>query len=1207
MFIKQVTMQGFMSYRDQTIVEPFSPKHNVVVGRNGSGKSSLFLAIRFVLNDLEPPAEETRSQFIMKLLHDGVGGTASAASAMNASVEVCFDNSDSRIPIDSDEVTLRRVIGIKRDDYYIDGKHVVKSDVMNLFESAGFSQANPYYIVQQGKITKLAVQKDADRLQLLKDVAGTSVYDKRREESVKLMDETEGRRGKVDEMLAYIEERLQELEAEKNELKDYQLLDKERRRLEYNIYERELRETREQLEELERTRQAESESNHARHAEAIEVGDKIKLIDREFKALAANVRLLQDEQRGLQDDLQVAIKARAKAELDAKDLVEGVAADKTRKDLLEKDITQLQKLIADREKQLRDTVPKYESVLNQQQALEQQLAESQRRRDDLTAKQGRGAQFATVEERDAWLKQELATLTKSRQEKQKTITSMKTDITRLSQTVESQSGEIDERVADLKKRQTEVESLGHRNAELVRARDDAMNRRKALWQQDASKDAEMENLRADFAKADRNLQGTMSKSLAQAIEAIERIAREKNISGVHGPLIELFQCEEVFHTCVEVTAGNSLFNIVVDNDEIASKLISAMNAEKISGRVTFMPLNRLDPKPVSYPKTKDALPLVDKLQYHPMFKGAIMQIFNKTLICRTMDVASTLAREAKLDCITLEGDQAHRKGALTGGYHDVRTSRLEAMRAKRLAKSKLDSMSQESAKLKRMAASADEEVNKVASETQQSETRRAQLVDSDETLRLELRGLTEARDAARASLEQKQKQLATLEADLATLTSQIDSLKAEVGTQLLSTLNAADQQELRSLLDSIQSLKQQLMTSYETVTQVQSTKTQLESELQQNLKRRRAALEDELRVVSERQRDTLLQTATQTHQTTVGQVTRIQERLAQVEDALTTQNKEEHTLKQQLDTMKDRERVLREALAREGKAIEKILNKRNLLLQRREECTRKIRDLGSLPTEAFDNYQTTPLQRLYELLNKCNENLQKFSHVNKKAVDQYMNFSSQRQMLLERKQDLDKGDQAIKELLESLDHRKDAAIQLTFQQVAKNLTDVFAELVPGGHAKLVMQLKDARELEAEQASRSGDSRRLPPVEAYVGVSIHVSFTGKSSETHLMQQLSGGQKTLVALALIFAIQRCDPAPFYLFDELDQALDETHRTAVAAMIHRLSDRAQFLTTTFKPEMLKDADKVYAVTHRNKVSYIDCVSRAAALDFIAEGGDS
>lgn len=120
--------------------------------------------------------------------------------------------------------------------------------------------------------------------------------------------------------------------------------------------------------------------------------------------------------------------------------------------------------------------------------------------------------------------------------------------------------------------------------------------------------------------------------------------------------------------------------------------------------------------------------------------------------------------------------------------------------------------------------------------------------------------------------------------------------------------------------------------------------------------------------------------------------------------------------------------------------------------------------------------------------------------------------------------------------------------------------------------------------------------------AYSGIGIKVSFSG-SGETKEMAHLSGGQKTLVALTLIFAIQKCDPAPFYLFDEVDAALDRQYRQSVAQMIHELSENAQFITTTFRPELLEHAEKFYGVRFRNKVSYIDPTSRTQAYDFVTD----
>jgi len=213
-----------------------------------------------------------------------------------------------------------------------------------------------------------------------------------------------------------------------------------------------------------------------------------------------------------------------------------------------------------------------------------------------------------------------------------------------------------------------------------------------------------------------------------------------------------------------------------------------------------------------------------------------------------------------------------------------------------------------------------------------------------------------------------------------------------------------------------------------------------------------------------------------------------------------------------------------------------------------------------------------------------------------------MSFSEQKEKLVSRKDELDVGYEKIRELMDHLELQKTEAILYTFRQVAKFFTEVFDKLVPGGLGQLVMQTGNREETDLPEDGRA--SLRGFNSDSFTGVGIRVSFSGNvHAEMKEMNQLSGGQKSLVALALIFAIQKCDPAPFYLFDEIDQALDAQHRKAVADMIHELSSDAQFITTTFRPELLDNANKFYGVVFRAKVSHVECVSREKAYDFVED----
>lgn len=250
-------------------------------------------------------------------------------------------------------------------------------------------------------------------------------------------------------------------------------------------------------------------------------------------------------------------------------------------------------------------------------------------------------------------------------------------------------------------------------------------------------------------------------------------------------------------------------------------------------------------------------------------------------------------------------------------------------------------------------------------------------------------------------------------------------------------------------------------------------------------------------------------------------------------------------------------------------------------------------------------------------IEKVNKKLKKYSHVNKKAYDQYVNFSEQRESLLKRVDELDKGAAKVQELVESLDRQKDEAINRTFRGVSAHFKDVFKELVPTGEGELVMrtmideanetddEMDDSDDSQSEGGKKPAIDPNNPKVSLYKGIGINVRFS-EVGENYLMPQLSGGQKALVAMALIFAIQRCDPAPFYLFDELDQALDSTHRAAVANLIQRQANSAdnptQFIVSTFRPELVTVANRCYGISYQNKVSSIHHLSKKDALKFIA-----
>ncbi|XP_076317146.1 structural maintenance of chromosomes 3 [Tachypleus tridentatus] len=1199
MYIKQVVIQGFRSYREQTTVDPFSSRHNVIVGRNGSGKSNFFYAIQFVLSD---EFSHLRPEQRQALLHEGTG-----PRVLNAFVEIIFDNSDNRLPIDKEEVSLRRVIGSKKDQYFLNKKMVTRTDVMNLLESAGFSRSNPYYIVKQGKINQMATAPDSQRLKLLREVAGTRVYDERREESKTILQETEGKREKIEDLLKYIEERLQTLEEEKEELKEYQKWDKMRRSLEYTIYDHELKDTRKKLEELETRRDSSSSVTEKLRESLQHAADQIKKLSKELRDVKNKLQSSREEKDALAQEQASLLKEKTRLELTIKDLRDEVEGDDSSRKRAERELERLKDTIGQKLTQLDEIRPQYEAQKKREEECTRELSLKEQKRTELYAKQGRGSQFTSKAERDKWIQKELKSLQRAVKDKREQIERLQEDVSKDAEKKGMLEQKIDELTKELENHRVSIDNQNKTYYEMKKRKDGLQNERNELWRQENAMQQNLGTLKEELSKKDQGLRSMTGKATLNGRDSVRKVLqtfREKGGSfeqianSYYGMLIENFDCDKTIYTAVEVTSGNKLFYHIVENDRIGTKVLQEMNRQKLPGEVTFMPLNRLIYKEVQYPNTNDAIPMISKLTFDPRFERAMKYIYGKTLICRNLEVATQIARTSNLDCITLDGDQVSHKGALTGGYFDTRRSRLDLHKAHMQLVTEISEQEKQLATHRENLSSLESQINQIVSDMQKAETKNSKNKDVFDKLKADIRLMKEELTGLERSRQPKERSLSSLESSLKSMESTEQSLRSELQQDLLTQLSVSDQEEVDRLNDEIRRLTQENKEAFSERMRLEAEKNKLENLLNNNLYRRREELEAALQEISVEDRRRKLDNSTAELGAINKRIEDVNKTIKDIEHKIEGKNKEQKELQQEVEHWKSQERDYQERINEDAKDLEKMTSKQSLLLKKKEDCMRKIRELGSLPSDAFEKYQNLGMKQLFKKLEQCNHELKKYSHVNKKALDQFINFSEQKEKLVKRKEELDRGHSSIMELMNALEMRKYEAIQLTFKQVSKYFSEVFKTLVPQGHATLVMKTEN------DDSSGFQDSQgAVPSVEQFTGVGIRVSFSGRTAEMKEMQQLSGGQKSLVALALIFAIQKCDPAPFYLFDEIDQALDSQHRKAVAGMIHELSNDAQFITTTFRPELLEKADKFYGVKFRNKVSHIEAVTQEEARDFVED----
>ncbi|KAF5536314.1 structural maintenance-chromosome 3 (chondroitin sulfate proteoglycan 6) [Fusarium napiforme] len=1191
MYIKQIIIQGFKSYKDQTVIEPFSPKTNVIVGRNGSGKSNFFAAIRFVLSDAYTQMSREERQ---GLLHEGSG-----SAVMSAYVEIIFDNSDDRFPTGNKEVILRRTIGLKKDEYSVDRKVVTKADVMNLLEAAGFSRSNPYYIVPQGRVTALTNMKESDRLNLLKEVAGTHVYETRRAESLKIMNETNNKREKIDELLEYIKERLSELEEEKEELRAFQDKDRERRCLEYAYYHNIQLGIQANLDELDNARQDGIDSSDTNRTEYAEGEKAISRLDSEIHKLQREMELLQIERRQVEEDRRDGAKALAKAEMKVKNLREGQSAQEQARAQHAAELESVQSEIASKEQQLSTINPAYNQKKQEEDGIRRQLDHTESTRNRLFAKQGRGSQFRNKSERDAWLRKEI-------QELELNISTQKAnkiDADEEVERVQKSIAQAEQDVADLRNRLANFpDERISLEEEVAKARDiiDKLNdERKLIRREDDKLNSVIANARQEKETAERELAHAMDGSTARGLATIRRLKQERDIPGAYGTLAELLEVSDAYRLPVEQIAGASLFHYVVNNADTATYLADTLYRQQ-GGRVTFMPLAQLRPRQIKLPRSNDAVPLISKINYNEEYEKAFQQVFGKAVVCPNLTVASQYARSHGVDGITPEGDTTNKRGAMTGGYIDPRKSRLHAVQAVNKWRDEYERLLAQSRDIRKQIERKDQEITAAMSDLQKANERLRQAVDGVEPLNHELFNKLKHLNKEQSHLEAAKKRRDAVEKNMNSFLEDLAAHEAELGSDFKKTLTSAEERQLEELGTSTQELQKQWNELSRARRDLERQKQLLEVDLRQNLQMKLDQLNSQAFEDSTGSSGGGLKDA----QRELKKAQKAQKAVeASLEELETKTDNTQARLEELANEKAQLEQVQSEISARierQQKKMDRSLRKKAVMSTQAAECAQTIRDLGVLPEEAFDKYENMDPNQVSTKIKKVNEALKKYKHVNKKAFEQYNNFTTQQDQLMKRRKELDDSQESIEELVEHLDRRKDEAIERTFKQVSKEFTTIFGKLVPAGHGRLLIQRRADRRQEPVDES-DGEVRG---VENYTGVGISVSFNSKHlDEQQKIQQLSGGQKSLCALCLIFALQATESSPMVIFDEVDANLDAQYRTAVAALLESISNEigTQFICTTFRPEIVHVADRCYGVTFRNKTSSIDCVSTEQALEFV------
>lgn len=1221
MYIKRVIIKGFKTYRNETIIDNFSPHQNVIIGSNGSGKSNFFAAIRFVLSDDYSNLKREERQ---GLIHQGSGG-----SVMSASVEIVFHDPDHSMILPSgvlsrgdDEVTIRRTVGLKKDDYQLNDRNVTKGDIVRMLETAGFSMNNPYNIVPQGKIVALTNAKDKERLQLLEDVVGAKSFEVKLKASLKKMEETEQKKIQINKEMGELNSKLSEMEQERKELEKYNELERNRKIYQFTLYDRELNEVINQMERLDGDYNNTVYSSEQYIQELDKREDMIDQVSKKLSSIEASLKIKNatDLQQAKLRESEISQKL-TNINVKIKDVQQQIESNGEQRNLDSATLKEIKSIIEQRKQKLSKILPRYQELTREEAMYKLQLASLQQKQRDLILKKGEYARFKSKDERDTWIHSEIEELKSSIQNLNELESQLQMDRTSLRKQYSAIDEEIEELIDSINGPDTkgQLEDFDSELIHLKQKLSESLDTRKELWRKEQKLQTVLETLLSDVNQNQRNVNETMSRSLANGIINVKEITEKLKISpeSVFGTLGELIKVNDKYKTCAEVIGGNSLFHIVVDTEETATLIMNELYRMK-GGRVTFIPLNRLSlDSDVKFPSNTTTqiqfTPLIKKIKYEPRFEKAVKHVFGKTIVVKDLGQGLKLAKKHKLNAITLDGDRADKSGVLTGGYLDQhKRTRLESLKNLNESRSQHKKILEELEFVRNELNDIDTKIDQVNGNIRKVSNDRESVLTNIEIYRTSLNTKKNEKLILEESLNAIILKLEKLNTNRTFAQEKLNTFENDLLQEFDSELSKEEKERLESLTKEISAAHNKLNITSDALEGITTTIDSLNAELESKLIPQENDLESKMSEVGDafifglqdelKELQLEKESVEKQHENAVLELGTVQR---EIESLIA----EETNNKKLLEKANNQQRLLLKKLDNFQKSVEKTMIKKTTLVTRREELQQRIREIGLLPEDALVNdFSDITSDQLLQRLNDMNTEISGLKNVNKRAFENFKKFNERRKDLAERASELDESKDSIQDLIVKLKQQKVNAVDSTFQKVSENFEAVFERLVPRGTAKLIIHRKNDNannhdeSIDVDMDAESNESQNGKDNEImYTGVSISVSFNSKQNEQLHVEQLSGGQKTVCAIALILAIQMVDPASFYLFDEIDAALDKQYRTAVATLLKELSKNAQFICTTFRTDMLQVADKFFRVKYENKISTVIEVNREEAIGFI------
>ena len=1171
MYLKRLEMYGFKSFADKTVLD-FMPGITTVIGPNGSGKSNISDCIRWILGEQSLKSlRGTKSEDII------FAGTQNRKALGYAEASLVIDNSDSKLPIEYNEVVVtRRIYRSGESGYFINKVPCRLKDVLELFMDTGIGK-DGYSIIGQGKIDEILSNKSEDRRHIFEEAAGIVKYRTRKMDSEKKLEQTKLNLLRINDIISEIEANIEPLKIQSEKAKRFLSLRDELKNIEvglflYNIddYKKQIQDILENIDIIETQKVKEDENLNNIQLEKEELKLQIdKLIEEIEKTQNLHFEGNKVKEQ-YNSEINVSLERisnnkenylRFGEEIESlenrnKELEEEKNQKQEKKDNLYLNKEKFEKELKEKEEELE----KYSKTLsNKEIEIESKKQIVQKNIDDryeiIAQINKEKADFENFEKREHSLKNdiqdtisELDNTRTNKEEKSKEFYSIDKKRTEILQKIEKMQKENE--ISQEKLKDFNVKLNSYQSEYRIKE-----SRLKFLIETEKEKEG--------YAKS--------VKLLLEAIERDSSLAK-----GVYGVLANLIQVDKKYEIAIEMSLGGAIQNIVTASEDEAKKLVNYLRENNL-GRASFLPITSVRGTRLSGVNTKRINGIIglasDLIKYDKKYDGIILSLLGKTVIVEDIDSAVALAKQNgyKFRIVTLKGDIINPSGAISGGSTPNKTvsilgrgKEIKSLEEElKFIKEKIARVEKEKSEYENSISEILEEFNIKQKESQELEITYATEKQKIDNIELEILKLDSKLAKLRTDLDScvKEKELnlnnqESLKEKVSDIDKQNETLNIEI--EEFTNLNKDNQKYIDDLNFDITNLKISVSSFDESEVSINEIMERINADIKNNI----SSIENKKNL-----REKNLQETKELE----NKIEEIKNKILKLEEEIDGSKEKVEKLKNDRINKNEKLLIIESDIENQNEKIEDIKNQISKLDLKKSKIEL---ELNQVINKMWEEYELTPNNveniekaknpsEVQKKVNSIRNEIKELGSVNIDAIKEYKEIKERYDFMSEQRLDLENSSNKLRKVINEMTETMKKQFAEQFKIINKNFGEVFAELFGGGKAELILSDKE-NILES-------------------GIEINVQPPGKKLQN--MMLLSGGERAFTAIALLFAILKINPAPFCVLDEIEAALDDVNVYRFAEYLKKFSENSQFLVITHRKGTMEAADTVYGITMEEK----------------------